>query len=130
MSVAVDTARQHEETARYVDGERYSVVSRFPVSDAAGAVVGVGGVATDITEAKAAEQALREQRTLLAEAQKLAGLGCWEWDPETGRLIWSEELYRIYGVDHGVSAIGCDSSCAVATGSSSTKNGASARLSR
>ena len=94
-------ALQFEETARYVEGERHSVVSSFPVFDAAGAVVGVGGVATDITEAKAAEQALREHRTLLAEAQKLAGLGCWEWDPSSGRLVWSEELYRIYGVDPG-----------------------------
>jgi PAS domain S-box-containing protein len=55
-------------------------------------------VATDITERRRTEQALHEQRTLLAEAQKLAGLGCWEWDPSSGRLTWSEELYRIYGV--------------------------------
>jgi PAS domain S-box-containing protein len=97
--LARGVASQFEEAARHVGGERHSVVSRFPVFDTAGVVVGVGGVATDITEAKAAEQALREQRTLLAEAEKLAGLGCWEWDPESGRLIWSEELYRIYGVD-------------------------------
>jgi PAS domain S-box-containing protein len=90
---------QSEETARYVEGERHNLVSRFPVFDASGGVVGVGGVATDITETKAAEQALREQRTLLAEAQKLAGLGCWEWDPGSGRLVWSEELYRIYGLE-------------------------------
>ena len=44
------------------------------------------------------QEALRDQRTLLAEAQKLAGLGCWEWDPESGRMTWSDELYRIYGV--------------------------------
>jgi PAS domain S-box-containing protein len=90
---------QFEEGAHYVQGERFSVVSKFPVFDGAGAVVGVGGVATDITERKTAEQALREQRTLLAEAQKLAGLGCWEWDPATGRVTWSDEMYTIYGVD-------------------------------
>jgi PAS domain S-box-containing protein len=90
---------QFEESAKSVDDERFYVVSMFPVVDAAGAVVGVGGVATDITERKSAEQALREQRTLLAEAQKLAGLGCWEWDPGSGRLTWSDELYRIYGVE-------------------------------
>jgi two-component system, NarL family, sensor histidine kinase UhpB len=44
------------------------------------------------------QEALLDQRTLLAEAQKLAGLGCWEWDPQSGRVIWSDELYRIYGV--------------------------------
>jgi PAS domain S-box-containing protein len=56
-------------------------------------------VATDITERRAVEHALREQRTLLAEAQKLAGLGSWDWDPESGRFTWSDELYRIYGLD-------------------------------
>jgi PAS domain S-box-containing protein len=90
---------QFEEAARYVEGTRVSVVIKFPVRDASGAVSGVGGVATDITERKGVEQALRESRTLLAEAQKVAGLGSWEWDPASGRLQWSEELYRIYGVD-------------------------------
>ena len=92
---------EFEETVELVGGPRYSVVSKFPVFDAAGAVVGVGGVATDITERRKAEQALREQRTLLAEAQSLAGLGCWEWDPASGRVSWSDELYRIYGVERG-----------------------------
>jgi PAS domain S-box-containing protein len=92
-------AVQYEEAARFAEGERFSVVSKFPVLDAAGAVAGVGGVATDITERRTAEQALREQRTLLAEAQKLAGLGCWEWDPASGRVTWSDEMYAIYGLD-------------------------------
>jgi PAS domain S-box-containing protein len=89
------------ETSELVGGTRYSAVSRFPVFDAAGAVIGVGGVASDITERRNAEQALREQRALLAEAQVLAGLGCWEWDPASGRVTWSDELYRIYGVERG-----------------------------
>jgi signal transduction histidine kinase len=77
------------------------MVSKFPVFDAGGAVVGVGAVATDITERRIVEHALREQRTLLAEAQKLAGLGCWEWDPVSGRVTWSDEMYSIYGVPPG-----------------------------
>jgi PAS domain S-box-containing protein len=94
-------AVQYEEASPHADGERFSVVSKFPVFDAGGAVAGVGAIATDITERRAAEQALREQRTLLAEAQKLAGLGCWEWDPATGRVNWSDEMYSIYGVQPG-----------------------------
>jgi two-component system sensor histidine kinase UhpB len=92
---------QYEESERQTGGERFSMVSKFPVLDGSGAVVGLGVVATDITERKRAEQALREQRTLLAEAQKLAGLGCWEWDPASGRVTWSDELFAIYGVDPG-----------------------------
>ena len=90
---------QFEESARYIEGERVNLVAKFPVPDASGAVTGVGGVATDITERKRTEQALREQRTLFAEAQNLAGLGCWEWDAASGRVTWSDELYRIYGVE-------------------------------
>ena len=90
---------QFEETARYGDGERVSVVTRFPLRDDTGAVIGIGGVATDITERRQVEQAAHEHRTLLEEAQGLAGLGCWEWAPGSGRLVWSEQLYRIYGVD-------------------------------
>ena len=89
---------QYEESVQYVEGERFSVISKFPVFDAAGSVVAVGAVATDITERRTAEQALREQRTLLAEAQKLAGLGSWEWDPASGRVTWSDEMYAIYGL--------------------------------
>jgi PAS domain S-box-containing protein len=96
--LAEGAARTFEESARYIDGEGFNVVVKFPVLDGAGGIIGVGGVATDITERRRTEQALHEQRTLLSEAQKLAGLGCWEWDPSSGRLTWSEELYRIYGV--------------------------------
>ncbi len=89
---------QYEERATASEGQRVSLVSKFPVFDAAGTVVAVGTVANDITDRRLTEQALREQRTLLAEAQKVAGLGSWEWDPDTGRVSWSSELYRILGV--------------------------------
>ncbi|HYX64452.1 MAG TPA: PAS domain S-box protein [Burkholderiales bacterium] len=88
-----------EEKARYVDGEHVSLVVKFPLFDAPGNVSAIGGIATDITERKLTEQALVEQRKLLQEAQNVAGLGCWEWDPASGRITWSEQLYRLYGLD-------------------------------
>jgi PAS domain S-box-containing protein len=35
---------------------------------------------------------------LLNESQRLAGLGSWEWDALSNRVLWSDELYRVFGV--------------------------------
>ena len=40
-----------------------------------------------------------DREAQLSEAQEVARLGSWEYDLETGRLTWSEELYRLFGVD-------------------------------
>src|SRR5205085_10074935 len=44
-------------------------------------------------------KATADREAQLSEAQQVAGLGSWEWDLETGRLTWSDELYRLFGVD-------------------------------
>jgi PAS domain S-box-containing protein len=36
---------------------------------------------------------------LLAEAQEVAHLGSWEWDMVANRVAWSDELFRIYGLE-------------------------------
>ncbi len=57
------------------------------------------GVAMDITERKRAEEALRQRETELEDAQRLAGLGSWQWEPRTDTVIWSKELYHLIGID-------------------------------
>jgi two-component system sensor histidine kinase UhpB len=56
-------------------------------------------VARDVTERKVAEEALRARELQLREAQAIADIGSWEWQPQSGRLAWSEHMYRICGVD-------------------------------
>jgi PAS domain S-box-containing protein len=53
----------------------------------------------DITDRKQTEEALRQKESELAEAQRLAQLGSWKWNPKNGAITWSEELYRIHGLD-------------------------------
>ncbi|HSH31387.1 MAG TPA: PAS domain S-box protein [Candidatus Saccharimonadales bacterium] len=60
-----------------------------------GAVV----VMHDITEQKRAAEELRRSERRLAEAQQIASMGSWEWDLKSNKLRWSEEMYRIYGVE-------------------------------
>ena len=59
----------------------------------------VFGIARDVTEKKQAEEALRQSQLRLAEAQRLAHLGSWEFNIEGREVTWSEETYRIFGVD-------------------------------
>lgn len=49
---------------------------------------------TNIRKAKA----LRESERTLSEAQKLARLGNWVWDLPSGTLSWSDEIYRVFGL--------------------------------
>lgn len=53
----------------------------------------------DISERKERERKLRESRAKLAEAQRIARVGSWEWRPgQKPELDWSEEMCRIYGL--------------------------------
>ena len=52
----------------------------------------------DVSARKSTEVALQESRAQLAKAERLAHLGSWRWEPMGGRLIWSDELYRILGL--------------------------------
>ncbi len=44
---------------------------------------------------------LRRREEQLSEAQALAHLGSWEWDVERDVIVWSDELYNIYGLQKG-----------------------------
>jgi PAS domain S-box-containing protein len=78
------------------------------IRDATGAPVRYVGSTQDITERVAAEEerarleeGLRASRRSLAEAQRVARLGSWEWDLGTDALQISDETHRIYGLEPG-----------------------------
>lgn len=48
-----------------------------------------------------ASENLRESERRLREAQRAGHVGSWEWDPRTNAASWSEEHYRIFGVEPG-----------------------------
>ncbi len=52
-----------------------------------------------VLERRHSDERLRKNRAQLAKAQRLAHLGSWEWHMGSGALIWSEETYRMFGVD-------------------------------
>lgn len=52
----------------------------------------------EIEERKRAEQDLKNREQSLAEAQRIAHLGNWDWNIVTNELYWSDEIYRIFGL--------------------------------
>ncbi len=80
---------------------------QHPVLDGAGDVVRLVGTSVDVTQRKRAEQALRRSEAYLAETQRLTHTGTYAADPTTKPLYWSEELFRIFGLDpqHGLPTV-------------------------
>lgn len=62
-------------------------------------LVGTLGIMRDVTERLEAEKALKQSQALLTEAQQIANIGSWEWDVVKDKLYWSDEMYRIYGLE-------------------------------
>lgn len=56
-------------------------------------------LAKEIDERIQAEKRLKESKNRLDEAQAVAHLGSWEFNIKTNALVWSSEMYRIYGYD-------------------------------
>jgi PAS domain S-box-containing protein len=56
----------------------------------------------DITERKCMEEELAKSRAILIKAQEIGHLGSWEWDIATNDIVWSKEVYKLYGLDTGI----------------------------
>jgi len=48
---------------------------------------------------RTSEQSLRASERRLVEAQRVARIGSWEWDLATDVITWSDEHYRLFGVE-------------------------------
>jgi PAS domain S-box-containing protein len=83
------------------DGSLITTASRWSQQRADhGEPVGTLETDNDVTRRKQAERALRRiQETYIAEAQQLSHTGSFGWNPSTGKLFWSEESHRIFGMD-------------------------------
>jgi two-component system sensor histidine kinase/response regulator len=80
------------------DGSKVWVLVSFsPIRDDEGRRVGWLHRVTEHQNKSLVDQ-LRASEQQLADAQRLASIGSWEWDVAADRVTWSDELYRIYNV--------------------------------
>ncbi|HYH51345.1 MAG TPA: EAL domain-containing protein [Acidimicrobiia bacterium] len=92
---AIDPAAVFDHAGAAENPWRYAALHGFFILG----MSGTGLVSWRLNEALLRATADREER--LAEAQALAGLGSWELDLTTGEQLWSDQLYRLFGVDPG-----------------------------
>ncbi len=53
----------------------------------------------DISERKSIEKAFRDSEHMLQEAQRIAHVGSWDVDMVNDKLVWSDEIFRIWEID-------------------------------
>ena len=105
-----------------LQGKKYYFNTKIVPEFVDGKVISVLAISRDITDIKEAEAKLKEtldnlenlvkERTAelekaynslkesekgLAEAQKMAHIGNWDWNLVTDEVYWSDEMYRIFG---------------------------------
>lgn len=61
-------------------------------------IVGIRGMAQNITDKKVREETIEETSHRLNLATKAANVGVWDFDINENRLIWDDRMYSIYGI--------------------------------
>jgi len=74
------------------------LVTTTPLLDKEGERIGSVHIARDITERKRMEEGLRKSEERLKRAQEISHVGSWDLDLIKNELTWSDETYRIFGL--------------------------------
>ena len=91
-----------EHRVRMADGTVGWLSTRaVPVFDDDGAITEWFGMATDITGRRKVEEQLQHGAHMLRVASEIGRVGIWDWNVETGEVVWSDEHYRMEGYEVG-----------------------------
>jgi PAS domain S-box-containing protein len=94
------------------DGSEFWVdISIFPIANEAGWYTHWVSIQRDTTQQNLVRQQLEESESRLrrreyelSEAQRIACLGTWSWDRESGQVTWSEGVYKLFELDPNLAA--------------------------
>ncbi len=79
----------------------WNLTTKMPLRDAEGRIVGIFGISRDITARKETEAQLVQTNERFAMAADAAGIGVWDFEVRTKRLVWDDWMHRLYGVPRG-----------------------------
>ena len=84
------------------DGSIRHLIGKNSVErDEHGEPIRLFGVVQDVTDLRREQQRLARMQRILETAERLVGMGSYELDLRSAELIWSDELYRLYGFEPG-----------------------------
>ena len=78
--------------------DKVDLVNIFPIKDHNQNVIGITLYGKDITELNNTQLALQKSESQLKEAQRIAKIGNWQYDPVAKKLEWSEGTYKIFEI--------------------------------
>jgi PAS domain S-box-containing protein len=95
-----ERARSARGVARMIrgDGEAIEVEMSAKIFHDAHGAERACTIIRDVTDRVRMERELRDSRERLAEAERVAQIGSWEWDIAKDRVRWSDGLFHIYGL--------------------------------
>ncbi len=100
---ALSDGKVHEHETEVIDKEGNSIffhcTANVALRDAYGKPIRVIEISRDITDRKLIEKRLEQSETILNSAQQISKIGGWEWDIISQKMYWTDELYRLHGVD-------------------------------
>ncbi|MDH4187206.1 MAG: PAS domain S-box protein [Nitrospira sp.] len=100
--LAQDRTVEYEETAPLPDGPHTYISIKFPLRDQTGIPYATCGISTDITDRKRIEHNLRAHEEQLRHTLASTAAGGWDWDCQTGRFCWSQQVDSLLGVTDGL----------------------------
>ncbi len=97
--IGAKTALETECRLRLPGGQKHMHLRAIPLLDEHGNLMSLIGSCADITDSKKADEKLRRNEAMLAEAERIFDMGSWEWDLATDELTWTEGECRLFGIE-------------------------------
>jgi PAS domain S-box-containing protein len=101
--VVLQTGQPVINREEYVIGKQgqktWLLTTKIPLRDENDQIAGLIGLGRDITDRKRIEEELKTNEMQMSDAQGIAHLGSWTYDAVTGEVRWSDEMWRIFGLD-------------------------------
>jgi PAS domain S-box-containing protein len=105
-------AEDFEYSLNLADGHHLFVARAVPVDAPTGQRT-IRVLVQDVTVLRKIEEHALKMESLLKQTQEIANVGSWEYNVEHRAFLWSEQMYRMLGIEPGSDAVALDTACQI-----------------